>query len=143
MVENKPLRLIILFVAIMGLLAYFSGLTVDFTRDAGKYATVAKEIFQNGNYINLTVHGQPYDQKPPLLFWLGALGFAIGGISNFWFKLPVLLVVFAGIYWAFRLGQSLYNRRVGFLTATFLAFSLIYSLYSMDIHTPTRCYRLW
>jgi 4-amino-4-deoxy-L-arabinose transferase-like glycosyltransferase len=137
MVENKPLRFIILFVAIMGLLAYFSGLTVDFTRDAGKYATVAKEIFQNGNYINLTVHGQPYDQKPPLLFWLGALGFAIGGISNFWFKLPVLLVVFAGIYWAFRLGQSLYNRRVGFLTATFLAFSLIYSLYSMDIHTDT------
>lgn len=55
MVENKPLRFIILFVAIMGLLAYFSGLTVDFTRDAGIYATVAKEIFQNGNYINLTV----------------------------------------------------------------------------------------
>ena len=137
MVENKPLRFIILFVVIMGLLAYFSGLTVDFTRDAGKYATVAKEIFQNGNYINLTVHGQPYDQKPPLLFWLGALGFAIGGISNFWFKLPVLLVVFAGIYWAFRLGKSLYNRRVGFLTATFLAFSLVYSLYSMDIHTDT------
>jgi len=131
------LRLILFVVAAVGLWGYLSGLPIDVTRDAGKYATVAKEIYQNGNFINLTVHGQPYDQKPPMLFWLGALGFAIGGISNLWFKLPVLLVVFAGIYWAFRLGKSLYNSRVGVLTATMLAFSLIYSLYSMDIHTDT------
>ena len=116
---------------------YFSGLPIDVTRDAGKYATVSKEIFQNGNYINLTVHGEPYDQKPPLLFWLGALGFAIGGISNFWFKFPVLLLVFFGFYSAYGLGRSLYNRRVGLLTAFMLTFSLIYTLYSMDIHTDT------
>jgi len=137
MFENKSLRLILIVVAAVGLWGYLSGLSTDVTRDAGKYATVAKEIYQNGNFINLTVHGQPYDQKPPMLFWLGALGFAIGGISNLCFKLPVLLVVFAGIYWAFRLGKSLYNSRVGILTATMLAFSLIYSLYSMDIHTDT------
>jgi 4-amino-4-deoxy-L-arabinose transferase-like glycosyltransferase len=72
-----------------------------------------------------------------MMFWLGALGFAVGGISNFWFKIPFLLLVFAGFYWAFQLGKSLYNTRVGYLTATFLAFSTIYSLYSMDIHADT------
>jgi 4-amino-4-deoxy-L-arabinose transferase-like glycosyltransferase len=121
----------------VALAIYFSGLSIDVTRDAGKYATVSKEIFQNGNYINLTVHGDPYDQKPPLLFWLGALGFTIGGISNFWFKFPVLLLVFFGFYSAYGLGRSLYNRRVGMLTAFLMAFSLIYTLYSMDIHTDT------
>ncbi|MCY1720536.1 glycosyltransferase family 39 protein [Prolixibacteraceae bacterium Z1-6] len=137
MFKNNTARILFFCAVAIGVWAYFAGLAIDFTRDAGKYATVAKEIFQNGNYINLTVHGQAYDQKPPLLFWMGALGFTIGGISNFWFKLPVLLLVFAGFYWAFQLGKSLYNRRVGMFTAVFLFFSLIYSLYSMDIHTDT------
>ena len=135
--NNKVLRAIFIFVIAVALYSYFAGLPIDVTRDAGKYATVAKETFQNGNYINLTVHGDAYDQKPPMMFWLGALGFSIGGISNFWFKIPFLLLVFAGFYWAFRLGKSLYNTRVGYLTATFLAFSVVYSLYSMDIHADT------
>ncbi len=122
---------------LLALVGYFSGLSIDVTRDAGKYATVSKEVFQNGNYLHLTIHGEPYDQKPPLLFWMGALGFAIGGVSNFWFKLPVLLLTMAGFYWAYRLGQSLYNRRVGLLTTIFLFFSIIYTMYSMDIHTDT------
>lgn len=137
MPQDKILRLTIIFLIIIAAVSYFAGLPIDVTRDAGKYATVAKETFQNGNYINLTVHGDAYDQKPPMMFWLGALGFSIGGISNFWFKLPFLLLVFAGFYWSFRLGESLYNRRVGILTAVFLAFSTIYVLYSMDIHADT------
>jgi 4-amino-4-deoxy-L-arabinose transferase-like glycosyltransferase len=137
MFENKTIRIIFVAVIALGLASYFSGLSIDVTRDAGKYATVSKEMLQNGHFINLKIHGEPYDQKPPLLFWMGALGFAIGDISNFWFKFPVLLLVFFGFYSAYGLGKSLYNRRVGFLTALLLSFSLIYSLYSMDIHTDT------
>ncbi len=137
MFEDKRLRYIFCITAAVLLAAYIAGLGIDVTRDAGKYATVSKEIYQHGNFINLTVHGEAYDQKPPVLFWLGALGFTIGDISNFWFKFPVLLLVFAGFYWAFRLGESLYNKRVGFLAATMLGFSFIYVMYSMDIHTDT------
>ncbi len=135
--NNKILTVIIVFFLLVGLVSYFSGLFIDVTRDAGKYATVAKEIFQHGNFINLTVHGEAYDQKPPMLFWLGAIGFFVGHISNFWFKFPVFILVLAGFYWTFKLGESLYNRKVG-LISTFLVFSsFIYSLYSMDIHTDT------
>ncbi len=134
--KNILAAIVILFL-ITGTVAYFSGLFIDVTRDAGKYATVSKEIYQNGNFINLTVHDEPYDQKPPLLFWMGAAGFAIGGISNFWFKFPVFLLVLAGFYWAFKLGESLYDRKTGMVTALLLFSSFIYSLYSMDIHTDT------
>lgn len=137
MFENKTLRIIFFIIVIAVIGSYVTGLSVDVTRDAGKYATVSKEVFQNGNFINLTVHGDAYDQKPPLPFWLGAIGFSIGGISNFWFKLPFLLLTFLGFYWAFQLGKSLYNQRVGYLTAIMLGFSFIYSLYSSDIHTDT------
>ncbi len=136
-IHHKAAVFIFIFVAILGIWSYLAGLQIDVTRDAGKYATVAKESFLNGNYIELTIHGDAYDQKPPMMFWLGALGFSIGGISNFWFKFPILLLVFAGFYWAFRLGKSLYNKRVGYLTTLFLFFSVIYSLYSMDIHADT------
>ena len=137
MFNNKLFRIIFFAIVCIALWSYFEGLQIDVTRDAGKYATVAKEIFQNSNLINLTIHGDAYDQKPPLLFWIGALGFTIGGISNFWFKFPVLLVVFFGFYSAYRLGKSLYNKRVGQLTVFFISFSLFYTLYSMDIHTDT------
>ena len=137
MFENKTLRILFFIIAIAAVGSYLAGLSIDVTRDAGKYATVSKEIFQNGNYINLTVHGEAYDQKPPMLFWMGAAGFAVGGISNFWFKLPILLLIFLGFYWAFRLGETLYNKRVGYLTAIMLGFSFIYFMYSSDIHTDT------
>ena len=137
MFQNKTIRFILYGLLGVTVFAYFAGLPIDVTRDAGKYATIAKEIFQNGNFINLTVHGDPYDQKPPLLFWLGALGFALGGISNFWFKLPVLLVVFFGIFSAFKLGKSLYTKRIGLITAFLTGFSFIYPFYTMDIHTDT------
>jgi 4-amino-4-deoxy-L-arabinose transferase-like glycosyltransferase len=106
MLKSKSLQFIFIFIAVIGLCSYFAGLPIDVTRDAGKYATVAKEMFQSGDLVHLTIHGDAYDQKPPMLFWLGALGFTIGCISNFWFKLPILLLVFAGFYWAFQLGQK-------------------------------------
>jgi len=137
MFKDKSLRIIFFVIIGLAIWSYIAGLHIDVTRDGGKYATVAKEIFQNDNWINLTVHGDPYDQKPPLLFWLSALGFAIGGISNFWFKLPLLLVTIFGFYSAYKLGQSLYNKKVGQITIFFLVFSFIYCLYSMDIHTDT------
>lgn len=137
MQKNKILTLIIILFALVGVAAYVAGLFIDVTRDAGLYATISKEVFENGNFINLTIHGEPYDQKPPLLFWLGAVGFAVGEVSNFWFKFPVFLLVLAGFYWAYKLGESLYNRKTGVLTAAVLFSSFIYSFYSMDIHTDT------
>lgn len=134
--KNIFLLISILF-TLVAVAAYVAGLFIDVTRDAGLYATISREVFENGNFINLTIHGEPYDQKPPLLFWLGSLGFTLGSVSNFWFKLPLLLLNFAGIYWVFRLGESLYNRKTGILAAIILSSSLIYSLYSMDIHTDT------
>ena len=136
--NHKKLLIIILsFYVLLAFAGYLSGLFIDVTRDAGKYATISKEIFENGNFINLTVHGEAYDQKPPLLFWLGAAGFYVGNVSNFWFKFPIFLLVLSGFYGAYKLGESLYNRQTGILAALLMFTSCIYSLYSMDIHTDT------
>lgn len=51
--------------------------------DEPRYAQVAEEIraFESGptGLVLLSLNGQPYDQKPPLYFWLAALAGAPGG----------------------------------------------------------------
>lgn len=146
--KTKKYFLIIVAGSVLAVTAYTSGLFVDVTRDASKYATIAREIFESGDFIHLKIHGEPYDQKPPMLFWLSALSFYLFGISNFTFKLPVLLLGFWGVYSTYRLGKSLFNRDVGLVAAVLLATSQAFFLYYMDIHTdsvlmPFVIFSLW
>ena len=52
MQKNKILILLGILVATVGITAYVAGLFIDVTRDAGLYATISKEVFENGNLIN-------------------------------------------------------------------------------------------
>lgn len=137
MFYQKKYRIVFGVILIVLVASFLQGLFIDVTRDSGKYATVAKEIFLNSNWFNITVCGEPYLQKPPFMFWLSAISFHIFGISNFSFKLPLLLFSLAGVYFTYRVGKSLYNSRIGFLSAILLVFSEYFLLYTMDIHTDT------
>jgi hypothetical protein len=130
-------RTILFLLLLMAIAVYIAGLFVDVTRDCSKYATIAREVYESGDFINLKIHDEPYLQKPPMLFWMSALSFYAFGLSDFAFKFPVLLLSFFGLYSAYRLGKSLYNRQTGALTALLLGSSQIYFLYNMDIHTDT------
>jgi 4-amino-4-deoxy-L-arabinose transferase-like glycosyltransferase len=120
---------------ILLLINYLCGLFIDVTRDAAKYAYISKEIVQQGNWFHLMIMGEPYSQKPPLLFWLSATFFKLFGLSNFTFKLPVFLYSLLGFFAVCRLGKSLYNTKIGVLSSLILLFSVISILYNMDIHT--------
>jgi 4-amino-4-deoxy-L-arabinose transferase-like glycosyltransferase len=60
--------------------------------DEARYAYVAREMRESGNYSMLTRHGEPYAHKPPLMFWLINLAaFAAGGhIGSVAARLPSL-----------------------------------------------------
>ena len=107
------------------------------TRDAAKYAYIAKEISENNHWFRLTIMGEPYNQKPQLLFWLSAISFKIFGTSNFTYKLPIFLYSLLGCFFTFKLGESLYNKKTGLITALISLLSVIFLLYNMDIHTDT------
>jgi 4-amino-4-deoxy-L-arabinose transferase-like glycosyltransferase len=61
--------------------------------DEARYAYVAREMRESGNYSMLTRHGEFYAHKPPLMFWLIDLtSFATGGhIGSVAARLPSLL----------------------------------------------------
>lgn len=135
MLKNKIILLSGIFAILLIAVAYYLGLFIDLTADTGKYGTIARHIIESGDFINLKIHGDPYEQKPPLIFWLAALGFKLGGIHNWSYKLLSVLYSFAGFWFTYQLGKTLYTKRTGLLAAILLLSSEVYFLFTMDVHT--------
>ncbi|MEW6690453.1 MAG: glycosyltransferase family 39 protein [Pseudomonadota bacterium] len=82
--------------------------------DETRYASVAWEMWLRGDFLVPHVNGEPYSHKPPLLFWLIHLGWAVFGVNDWWPRLvgPLcalgsipLLLKLEGILWG-RNGDS-------------------------------------
>ncbi len=114
---------------------YIVGLFVDQTADAAKYLSICKHLAEGGDWINIQARGVPYDQKPPLLFWLGAVSFKIFGYYNWAYKLPTILFSLLGVYSIFRLGSLLYDKTTGKLAALVYVTTEMCFLYNVDVHT--------
>lgn len=125
------LLLILLFII------YLSGLFVDVTRDAAKYAYIPKEFIKSNQWINLQILGESYNQKPHLMFWLSGISYLLFGVSNFSFKLPIFLYSLLGLYFTYKLGERIYSKKTAKLSVVILAFSIIFMLYNQDLHTDT------
>ncbi len=125
------------FTIVVYIIVNLTGLLVPLVINAAKYAQISREIYDSGKWINLSIAGAPYDQKPPLLFWLGALSFHLFGVSTISFKLPVILYSFIGIYSTYKLGALLYTKKVGQLAAFFWATCIAYFHFHNDIHADT------
>lgn len=55
--------------------------------DETRYISVAWEMWLRDEYLVLYKNGAPYSHKPPLLFWLYNLGWAITGVNEWWPRL--------------------------------------------------------
>ena len=116
-------------------LVYIAGLFIDLTGDGGLYAAITRQMVESGDWFHLKINGEPYDQKPHLLFWLAGIGVQLFGNTNFAFKLFPVLYGWLGFYFTYRLGKTLFTRETGKLAALLSATSQVFFLYSFDIHT--------
>ena len=105
--------------------------------DAAQYASIAREMLESGEYLQVTNRYVDYLDKPPLLFWLSALSFNLFGISNFAFKLPSLLFALIGIFSTYKLGKLLYTEQTGLLAALIFASCQAMFLITNDVRTDT------
>lgn len=135
MIILKEIPLKYWLTALFLFLIYLINLGFDLVIDAGKYAAVSKTIYETGDLIRLKIFDKPYDQKPPFMFWLAALSFKVFGLSNYSFKLPTFLFTIFGTFATYKLGEALYNRRTGILSAIMLITSQSMLLYNNDTHT--------
>lgn len=76
--------------------------------DETRYVSVAWEMWLRGDFLVPYVNGEPYSHKPPLLFWLIHLGWAIFGVNDWWPRLVGPLCAFASLPLLARLARLLW-----------------------------------
>ncbi len=105
--------------------------------DAAQYAEMSMEMLQSGNYLEPTCLGRPYLDKPPLIFWLGAISFKLFGISNFAYKLPSLLFAILAVYSTYRFTLLFYDKLSARTAAVMLSISQAMFIATNDVRTDT------
>ena len=62
--------------------------------DEPRYAAVAHEMASSGDWITPRLWGEPWFEKPALLYWMGALGEILGIEGDLAIRVPVALLSF-------------------------------------------------
>ena len=52
-----------------------------FEPDEGRYAQIPREMLERGEWVVPTLQGEPYLDKPPLMYWLVALSYRVFGVT--------------------------------------------------------------
>ncbi|MCB2153521.1 glycosyltransferase family 39 protein [bacterium] len=90
--------------------------------DEGRYVQVAKEVGQGRSPFQLTIYGQPYDEKSPLPFWFlaGMLKLSGGKVSTWTLRIPSILFGVLAVVLSFVIGRRLFGYRAGLMAALVL-----------------------
>jgi len=86
---------------------YFFGLTRTglISTDEPRYASIAREMARSGDWITPRLWGQPWFEKPALLYWMEGAAFRLGVNQDLAPRLPIALMSVAFLiffYWILR-----------------------------------------
>lgn len=106
---SKPRSVIVGVLAVLlALAAYLSGLSMPFVGpDEPRYAQVAREMLERGDWITPTLGGHTWFEKPVLLYWLEIASFKVFGVSEFAARLGPTLCGLGTVVSLWILGRSL------------------------------------
>ena len=89
--------------------------------DEPRFAEVAREMLLTGDWLAPHVNGQPYTEKPPLLFWGMALASLPGGaVTPFTARVPSVLSALLVVALTFLMARHMFGRRTAFWSALVL-----------------------
>ncbi len=97
---------------------FFGNLSYAFIEpDESRYAQIALEMIQTGDYVVPRLNGEPYLDKPPLLYWITAASFQLFGVNEQAARLPSALAATLTVLATYFLGSRLLGQRVAFTGA--------------------------
>lgn len=132
----KKVGLVYFILAVGLFISYIFGLLSDVIDvDAAQYATISMEMIKSGDFFHVKERGLDYLDKPPLLFWISCLSYKLFGISSFTYKLPTFICSLLTLYFTKKLGEYLYDAKVGNIAAVILATSIGFVWINMDVKT--------
>jgi 4-amino-4-deoxy-L-arabinose transferase-like glycosyltransferase len=89
--------------------------------DEGRYAQIPKEMLLANSWVVPTLQGEPYLDKPPLLYWLVALSYHAFGITPAAARLVPAVCVHLTILAVYLIGRRSIGGRAAFWAALLLS----------------------
>ncbi len=104
------------------------GLRDPWPADEPRFALIAREMVESGQWLFPMRGGELYPDKPPLFMWGIAIGYVLTGSIKVAFLLPSLLSGLLTILLVWDLGRRLWNPAVGFMAGLLLLFTVQFTL---------------
>jgi 4-amino-4-deoxy-L-arabinose transferase-like glycosyltransferase len=107
-------------VLLLLLVATGLGLRDPWPADEPRFTLVARDVVSSGDWLFPRVGGDLYHDKPPLYFWLLALGYLLTGSIRASFLIPSFLAAIGITVLVYDLARRLAGREAALLTAALL-----------------------
>ncbi len=118
-------------IAVMLLAALILGANLNYPLiepDEGRYAEIMREMVSTGDWLVPRLHHQPYLDKPPLFYWLGAASIKLFGPHDWAVRLVSVLAAWLTIGATYLLGRKMLGTTSAFLGALVLTLSIGFML---------------
>ncbi|MFM4979026.1 ArnT family glycosyltransferase [Aeromonas caviae] len=104
------------------------GLRDPWPADEPRFALIAREMVESGQWLFPMRGGELYPDKPPLFMWGIAIGYVLTGSIKVAFLLPSLLAGLLTLVLVWDLGRRLWDPATGFLAGLLLLFTVQFTL---------------
>ncbi|MGH9558266.1 MAG: glycosyltransferase family 39 protein [Bryobacteraceae bacterium] len=98
--------------------------------DEPRYASIGREMAQSRDFVTPRLDGQPWFEKPPLLYWMVAGGRTLRLPDEWAARLPVALASLAFLLFFFATLQREFSPRIALAATAILATSVGWLAYS-------------
>ena len=105
--------------------------------DETRYAEIAREMIESGDWVSPKLNGVRYFEKPPMGYWLWAASMKLFGENAFALRLPGMLATLGCALLIYLLSLRCLERKTAlFATAIFLTLPLVFVLGAVGILDP-------
>ncbi len=119
----RALAIVLLGVAALWLRLGHLGLTEP---SEGRYAEIAREMHESGDWVTPRLNYQRHFEKPPFAYWMTAIGVGLFGPDNFGARFMTALFATALVAIVYGIGATLFDPLAGALAAGILASQILF-----------------
>jgi len=106
-------------IAVLAIVAFSWNDHIIFT-DEVLFEEASYQMYKTGDFIAPRLEGKVWLEKPPLYFWVTAAIYRVFPQTPFTRRIPTLLAAIGTLFLTFRLSQTLFSRKVAYLSLIIL-----------------------
>jgi len=134
---ERPLAPAIVIVAAAAIFFFHLGSYGLWEPDEARYAEIAREMIETGDFIVPHLNYVAYLEKPPLLYWLTSFWFGIFGADAFAARITPALAALGCVAATYLFAATAFDRKRATLAAVALATSPLFAIMAQVLTTDT------